>query len=282
MRNNNYWEYKNHYWEFPFYNDSSAHSIEIIGDTILPNGKEYKILFQKNIPDDGFSIRIYERIDSLTACIYRYSTDPVMTNNEYLVDSLLAKPGNYFAGSRTGYSSFGNGIFSTLCIDEYEDTVLSIITDVKEMQDQSFIPGENYTLAKQLGYVSSWGCEFSCGSTHLVYALIDGVEHGEKITNLEKSENITPTSGYKISQNYPNPFNPSTKIKYAVSNTQKVVIKIFDILGNEIATLVNEEKVPGEYEINFETTKYNLSSGVYFYQLRAGSFIQTKKMILMR
>ena len=135
MEIGNYWEYKNYYWEYPFYYDSSAHSIEIIGDTILPNNRNYKILLQKNIPDDGFSFKIYERVDSLTACVFRYSTETVFINNEYLVDSLLAQPGDYFAGSRTGYSSFGNGIFSTKCIAEYEYTVLDLITDVKELQD---------------------------------------------------------------------------------------------------------------------------------------------------
>jgi hypothetical protein len=87
-------------------------------------------------------------------------------------------------------------------------------------------------------------------------------------------------NGFTLSQNYPNPFNPSTKIKYSIPHSSDVKIKVFDILGNEIATLVNEEKSAGVYEITFFAG--NLSSGVYFYQLQAGEFVQTKKMILMK
>jgi len=102
----------------------------------------------------------------------------------------------------------------------------------------------------------------------------------DSITNVEDhSENIG-LSNYQLSQNYPNPFNPSTKIKYSVLHTSNVVIKVFDILGNETETLVNEEKSAGNYNIEFNAS--NLPSGVYFYRLQAGDFIQTKKMILMK
>jgi len=87
-------------------------------------------------------------------------------------------------------------------------------------------------------------------------------------------------SDYRLSQNYPNPFNPSTKIKYSIPQSSTVLIKVFDILGNEIKTLVNEEKQAATYEITWSAE--NLPSGVYFYQLKAGDFIQTRKMILMK
>ena len=90
---------------------------------------------------------------------------------------------------------------------------------------------------------------------------------------------ITPNN-YWLSQNYPNPFNPSTKIKYAVPQTSAVILKVFDILGNEIETLVNEEKTVGDYEVEFDAS--NIPSGVYVYQLRTADFIQTKKMILVK
>ena len=85
---------------------------------------------------------------------------------------------------------------------------------------------------------------------------------------------------FTLYQNYPNPFNPSTKIKYSVPQSSKVVIKVFDILGNEIESLVNEEKPSGTYEITCYAE--NLPSGVYFYRLQAGSFVETKKMVLMK
>jgi len=85
---------------------------------------------------------------------------------------------------------------------------------------------------------------------------------------------------YYISQNYPNPFNPSTSIQYVIGKRQSVSLRVFDILGKEVATLVNEEKPAGSYEVEFDAI--GLSSGIYFYQLRAGTSVETKKMILLR
>jgi hypothetical protein len=85
---------------------------------------------------------------------------------------------------------------------------------------------------------------------------------------------------YKLFQNYPNPFNPSTKISYSIPETDLVTLKVYDVLGNEVATLVSENKPVGSYEIEFDGSE--LTSGVYFYRLQAGSFIETKKMILMK
>ena len=85
---------------------------------------------------------------------------------------------------------------------------------------------------------------------------------------------------FVLSQNYPNPFNPSTKIKYSIPTSEFVTLKVYDVLGNEVAALVNEEKPAGTYEVNFNASQ--LSSGIYFYKLQAGSFVETKKMILLR
>jgi len=96
----------------------------------------------------------------------------------------------------------------------------------------------------------------------------------------------SPTK-FELSQNYPNPFNPSTKIRYSIPQSSSVVIKVFDILGNEIESLVNEEKQTGAYELTWYAEQ--LPSGIYFYRLQvypanggAGSFVETKKMLLMK
>ena len=83
-----------------------------------------------------------------------------------------------------------------------------------------------------------------------------------------------------LAQNYPNPFNPSTSIQYTVSSQQFVSIKVYNVLGNEIETLVNKEKPAGVYEVEWNAT--GLPSGVYFYQLKSDAFVETKKMILLR
>ncbi len=85
---------------------------------------------------------------------------------------------------------------------------------------------------------------------------------------------------YTLDQNYPNPFNPTTQIRYSIPKTALVSIKVYDILGKEVATLVNEAKSPGDYKVEFNGN--SLASGIYFYRLQAGDFVQTKKMILLR
>jgi photosystem II stability/assembly factor-like uncharacterized protein len=100
---------------------------------------------------------------------------------------------------------------------------------------------------------------------------IVSVDDNSKDLRLEK---------FILKQNYPNPFNPTTIIKYQTPELSYVTIIVYDVLGNEIAILVNEEKPAGEYEVGFDGT--GLTSGIYFYQLRAGDYTETKKMILLR
>ena len=85
---------------------------------------------------------------------------------------------------------------------------------------------------------------------------------------------------YTLFQNYPNPWNPSTNIKYSIPKTSLVNMKVYDIIGNEIQTLVNEEKQAGSYEVALNAA--NLPNGVYFYRLQAGCFVDTKKMVLLK
>ena len=114
---------------------------------------------------------------------------------------------------------------------------------------------------------------------------------GEPVITEEETNEIPDE--FVLYQNYPNPFNPSTKIKFKIPSnviasgakqSQLVTLKIYDVLGNEIAALVNEELPAGEYEVEFNTSsiKHHPSSGIYFYQLKAGSVVKTKKMILMK
>jgi len=87
---------------------------------------------------------------------------------------------------------------------------------------------------------------------------------------------------YALRQNYPNPFNPGTTIMYSVSKSSLVTIKVYDVLGNEIETLVNEEKKPGNYSVQLTAGIIQLSSGVYFYRMQAGNFSETKKLVFLK
>jgi photosystem II stability/assembly factor-like uncharacterized protein len=167
-----------------------------------------------------------------------------------------------------------------------------------------YVPGSTASYL----FSSAWGSMYTldCGNT---YTIVDSSAH----LNIDFS---TPTAGwangisfgvilkwagqplpvkednqqvseFTLEQNYPNPFNPSTTISWQSPVSSWQTLKVFDVLGNEIATLIDEYKPAGKYEVEFNTTSHsgnvrNLTSGVYFYQLKAGEFIQTKKMLLLK
>jgi hypothetical protein len=106
----------------------------------------------------------------------------------------------------------------------------------------------------------------------------------EPVTNV--NEPSVSISKFKLFQNYPNPFNPSTTIQFDLPKAAHVTLKVYNVLGQEVATLVNEKREAGRYNLEFRPagsgSEFKLASGIYFYQLRAGTFVQTKKLLLMK
>ncbi|NLT50467.1 MAG: T9SS type A sorting domain-containing protein, partial [Ignavibacteria bacterium] len=116
---------------------------------------------------------------------------------------------------------------------------------------------------------------------------IDVLEYGPRENNtVNVSTQKTVTKDFSLSQNYPNPFNPSTMINYQIPMNSNVNLKIFDILGREVITLVNEHKPAGSYTVEWNGTNSagkQVGNSVYFYQLKASDgFVETKKMLLLR
>ncbi|MEI7811356.1 MAG: T9SS type A sorting domain-containing protein, partial [Ignavibacteria bacterium] len=102
---------------------------------------------------------------------------------------------------------------------------------------------------------------------------------GTKLLDVEK-ENSASVSSYSVSQNYPNPFNPTTNIKYSIAKSGIVSLKIFDVIGKEVAVLVNQYQTAGTYHVQFDAS--HLSSGIYFYKLQSGDFTSVNKMMLIK
>jgi hypothetical protein len=99
------------------------------------------------------------------------------------------------------------------------------------------------------------------------------------ITSVEQKSTNVPTE-YRLEQNYPNPFNPQTTIEFAVPRPSQVTLKIYDLLGREVATLVDEKLEPGEYKVTFDAG--GLASGVYVYRIRAEGFVKSRKLMLLK
>jgi hypothetical protein len=171
--------------------------------------------------------------------------------------------------------------------------------------DSIYTIQETYTIANTVGQIFKFGIggsdnETAFGLNHLEN--IDGTNATATINtqfgsinpgkyNRWDFTNKKPTTGvvdrgtgiaktFVLDQNYPNPFNPSTVIRYSIPNDANVTLKVFNVIGQQVSTLVNQKQVSGNYSVTFDAS--NLSSGVYFYQINAGQYVSTKKMLLMK
>ena len=106
------------------------------------------------------------------------------------------------------------------------------------------------------------------------------ISYSNVTTSIEVIESEIIPNEYSLTQNYPNPFNPSTTLKYEIPKESYITLKVYDILGREVATLVNEQQKAGYYEVEWDAV--NNSSGIYFYRIQAGEFVGTKKMMLVK
>lgn len=186
------------------------------------------------------------------------SKTQLVTNTYY--DVVVAYNGSdfeiYINGDLDAFSSWSGTIQSS-------PVALTIGQDV---------PGDNnYNFNGWLDDIRIYDYALSMAEIQNLYTLYTSV-HNQNNSPLPKE--------YSLSQNYPNPFNPTTRFRFSIAGVCFVTLKIYDVLGREIATLVNEKKSSGVYEIEFDGK--NLSGGIYFYKLTAGSFEETKKFVLLK
>ena len=252
-----YWVYEGSSGSF-----STLNTVRIMGDTLMPDGNTY---FVSRLIDYHFQYTElnYRRIDSL--------------GNIYYWEYWNSLPKKYFEFSFIVGDTL-NAYFSNFCNYRLDDKYLFSFGEELHFfvyPDLSF-HSENYTLG--IGLVSTTGEQTY---SYLIGAYINGsLVYGDTTLTDIENEVITSLNDYALFQNHPNPFNPSTKISWLSPVGSWQTLKVYDILGNEVATLVNEYRNAGRYEVNFNASK--LSSGVYFYQLRAGNYVETKKMILLK
>jgi len=207
--------------------------------------------------------------------------------------TISAVAGFAFNGSNLLFAS-GAGIFLSKNNGENWSQISDKSTNVLCFRGNNLFAGtdDGVFLSSNLGL--SW-IQVNTGlSTNYIYSLIviddkiifAGTDIGiwnrkldEMITSVESSTISSPTN-FCLYQNYPNPFNPTTTIKYSIPQPSYVTIKVYDVLGKEVATIVDENKLAGNYSVYFNASK--LVSGIYLYRLKAGNYSQAKKFILMK
>lgn len=153
-------------------------------------------------------------------------------------------------------------------------------TDAENFREMAFVPGFGTTTEKHTYNYVVEGLSEGKHYFRLKQIDFDGTETLTNLVEVVIESDIV--KDFSLAQNYPNPFNPSTKIQYSLPKTQFVQIKVYDLLGNEVATLVNDLKEAGNHTTEFNASEFNLTSGIYIYKMIAGEFSTTKKLSLIK
>jgi hypothetical protein len=243
--------------------------MKVVDDTLIEN-KNYFVIENEFTLAAVFPELMFLRIDSATGLVYRYWTE---LGNEYIFHDLIAEEGDIV------YNPFNpNEPFYFL---QYEQPTNYLEMDTYERRYLEYgLCTCHHNLIKGFGLASTYFLEVYGEENILKGCVIDGVVYGDTTFVAVENEVSPIPKEYKLEQNYPNPFNPSTTISYQLPEAGNVSLKVFDVLGREVATLVDEYRNAGSYEIEFVASA--LPSGVYFYQLKAGDFVETKKMLLIK
>jgi len=265
----NLWAYENYHIEnrdFIF----SGYSWNYIYRTVkLSNEKKYFEMIDRS--SNGIIDTLFLRYDSLTADIYMYD---IVKGVDILYEKLSAELGDTVC--------YDNPYFWGCQIVQNEEPldIWELSTSRKEIYPDAVGWLCSHSLVRGIGLYESGCADLYGWSSDLVGCVINGITYGDTTVVSVGNDNEPVVSNFKLEQNYPNPFNPTTKISWQSPVGSWQTLKVYDILGNEISTIVNEYKPAGEYEVEFNAT--DLPSGVYFYQLKAGNFIKTNKMILLK
>ncbi len=244
---------------------------EVTSDTVMPNGKNYWILE----PRDMFGER-YIRSDS----VYVYYWDPKCDNGIGCENSVFNISASIGIEDTINWAYY---MFATL-IESNQTTLFNQTTKFYQYSLGGLIFADIW-LANRFGYTkfNYYGdYQWQPDVWQLKGCIISDTLYGETVD--VKNVNEIPI-GIELYQNFPNPFNPSTKIKFTIPEFGFASLKVYDILGNEVATLINEEKPAGEYEIEFTVgldSDPGKASGIYFYQLKTKNYSLTKSMIYLK
>ncbi len=157
--------------------------------------------------------------------------------------------------------------------------VIDLSTGNVDLEESTPIPGWRGPSSFNYTHFGSWDGEYNTNATVGNLATVDDIRFGDEITDVDESS-INLSDNFQLFQNYPNPFNPSTNISYKIPEQNDVKLSVFDLLGNELFVLEDEQKSAGIHSVQFDATQ--LSSGVYFYEIIAGRTRESKKMVVLK
>ncbi len=273
----NYWVYNVTDWSYPYY-DEDTFTKKVISKEILSNGKEYFKIEEKYY-NSSYINYVYERVDSAKGIIYQFNSDCPNPDSEKVIDDFTAEVGDSILIQRF-----------TMCWDsiltKFSDSGSEIIFNENRnfrTYEYSWLVSYNYKLAQGIGlYNIRNGYDFGESYFTLNGCVIDDIVYGDTtLTDIDDPQNQIPTE-FRLEQNYPNPFNPSTKISWQLPAACTVTLKIFNAVGEEVATILNDAYQNAGEHSSLVTLNSSWPSGVYFYKIRAGNFVDIKKMILLK
>ncbi len=261
-------------WQYTYgLEDVYYYTVEVIGDTIMPNGITYQILdvagdlkYQRNLDNkhvfeyagaDYPEVLLYDFISPdgsiWKSRIENYYYGIVETVNEY----------DYYSNTQTQYKLFDYALINSSVTPP--DTIFGAMLEVFPTK-----------IKKGIG-VTSYDYTQDPGSSGLVAAIINGDTLG-RFTDIKDQKFVQNL--YNLSQNYPNPFNPVTNINFSIPQTEYVEINIYNSLGQKVQTILNNIISSGFHNIQLDGGKF--SSGIYFYQIKTQNYCESKKMILLK
>jgi hypothetical protein len=254
-------------WQYIFspmgYASYSGLSVCISKDTIMQNGQKYAVLLSNGTSEEylrqsGDSVFLYDAPNHRESLWYNFSShvgDTISSTPQGTdtIDIILTNTysQNWYGGPRRSWTFYVNR--RHIYDDEYRISI----------SDSIGMTGRNPNFGDPMS---------------LTGAMINGKTYGA-ISSVEQSKIYEPHD-FVVYQNYPNPFNPSTNILFSLPHKSFVSLKVFDLLGREVATIVSEEMSAGTYSRQWNAG--NMPTGIYFYRLQAGSFVETKKLVLLR
>ena len=266
----NVWYSRTYLYLMGYNYDSVDVRREIIKDSIM-NGKRY--FFFSNyyrIRYDSATSNLLE-FDSPGCSIYPY---------DKIIDSLASRIND------TLFCVYA-GIFTRICTDTLNTNIFGFTNVKTKSFHYSGLIESNVTYAMNFGIIARGGIDQwgTGGWTYLRGCKINGIVYGDTILSFIKQISSTIPKKYNLYQNFPNPFNPTSKIKFQITKLSDVKLMVYDVLGREVATLVNEQLRPGTYEVDWNARHSGSSSypsGVYFYRLSTEDFSAVKKMLLIK